>query len=163
MSVRFVTLVTVVSLSLVALAIVPAASGTHCGTKISVYSRASMSPQPAPPYSITTSNTCVQLAEGTPADGYTLPPGADQLFVRINGDFGPSVTTLRIELTGLGFDHSSITLNRTPSSVNGFSYDMREWIFVPAPAIGGSVSVTAFYPSTSQTATYRVAANPVTP
>lgn len=154
-----VTAVTLLTAGLFATLAAPTALGDHCDARLTVYGRSGFSPQPAPLYAKTTSSMCSEVGEDSAVGAHTLSPNADQVFVRIGGDFGGSVRTVRVELTGLGFDRSSFVLNRTQSALGGAMYETREWLFMPAPAAGGELVATAFYPEGPMRVTYR--ASPV--
>lgn len=154
-----VTAVTMLVMGLFAALAAPTALGDHCDARLLVYGRSGFSPQPAPVYAKATASMCQEAGEDSAVGAHTLPPNADQVFVRINGDFGGSVRTVRVELTGFGFDRSSFVLNRTQSDLGGSMYETREWLFMPAPAAGGELVATAFYPEGPMRVTYR--ASPV--
>lgn len=145
---------------MVAIALTPLAMGRHCETKISIFGRSSLVPMPTSPYTVLHQTRCVRVEDT--AD-HTLPPQTEQLMVRVNGDFGASRPTLRLDLSGLGFTSSTFTLQRTANPMAGFTYQLTEWISVPDPVAGGSVTATVFYPDGPMSSTYTVSFNAALP
>lgn len=144
-------LLTLVLAGLILAALAPLAAGNHCESRLSVYSRPSFAPAPAPPYTHLDRNACFVLkARGI--EDHSLAPNADQIMVRVNGVFGASVTELRVDLDGMGFEAATFTLRRT-TDPGGETYQLPEWIFLPDPA-GGSLTATVFYPGEPYAVTY---------
>lgn len=145
-------LVALVGLALLAAGLaLPAASGSHCESKLHVFGRVSLAPTSPPPYSSTPSY-CPKLG----GHEHTLPPQSDQLFVRVHGDFGKSVPSVLVSLDGLGFSGQLFTLNRTANPLGGSSYQMREWVNLPLGPQVGELTATAYFPQdVVVTATYR--------
>lgn len=152
MSPWFVLLLVLVA----ALGAIPVAEGQHCVTKIAVYGRVGLAPSPPPPYMSLNQGICPRV---DPAVDHTLPPQTEQIFVRINGDFGPSKPTLRLDLEGLGFVGSTFTLQRTPNAMGGSTYQLGEWLNVPSPASGATITATAYYPDGPMSSTFVTSVN----
>lgn len=141
---------------------VPAASGDHCVTKITVYGRISLTPLLSPPYSSGTAGVCVRIYENM-LDDHLLPPNTDQVMVRVNGDFGPSITTLQLTLNGLGFTGHTYTLVRTQSQFGGFMYQLPEWAALPDGPMHGDLQASVLYPAGPRTVTYHTTATVIVP
>lgn len=141
---------------------VPAASSSHCDTKITVYGRASLAPIVSPPYSSGTAGMCVRVLEDK-IDEHLLPPNTDQVLVRVNGDFGNSITTLQLTLTGLGFTGNTYTLFRTASPFGGNMYQLAEWVSLPDGPVHGDLQASVRYPAGPRTVTYHTSATVLVP
>jgi hypothetical protein len=152
---RIVGIMLVTSCMLFAVtAVTPFAEAHHCLTKISVFGRSVLAPAPVPPFSQNLTPAACARPLDEASETHTLPPQTDQIFVRIDGDFGPSIPKVSIELTGLGFERNTFTLNSTESQLGGFTYAMGGWAFVPEPAALDGLQVTAFYPDGAMRVTY---------
>lgn len=139
------------AVTVASVALVPYASGQHCETKIAIYGRSALMPTPPPPYMSLNQGICPRVENG--AD-HTLPAQTDQIFVRVNGDFGPSKPTLRLDLSGQGFAGTTFTLLRTPNTMGPFSYQLNEWLNVPSPAQGATITATVYYPDGPMSSAY---------
>lgn len=135
--------------------VAPTVGAAHCETKIHVYGRPAPAPLSPPPYSSSTSGVCVRALQGV-VDEHTLPPNTDQVMVRVQGDFGPSVPALDVELDGLGFVDMHYALVRTSNLAGGYTYNLADWVALPDGAQDGQLTVTITQPGgIKRSITYR--------
>lgn len=130
----------------VAMAITPVAAGDHCRTKLAIYSRVAL--EPAPPHLAANGTLCAGLFGDSVVNDHTLMPGATQVFVRVNGDFGASVPFLVARLDGLGFSGQHYVLERGLSPGGSlFVYQMSAWVDILDPEDGDTLTASVLYPS----------------
>lgn len=154
-------LLVAIAAGLVIGAFTPSAAGDHCRSKLTAYGRISSAPVASPPYSSTTAGVCVSLyRQGV--DDHVLPPEADQVMVRVNGDFG-GYSTILIRLDGLGFDGHTYPAIRQVSSFGGVFYQLAQWVAFPEGPQSGELRITAYYPAGPVTEVYRTFAAPEAP
>lgn len=139
----------------------PEAAASHCTDRIEVIGRPAALQLPHPPYIPTLTNVCPERPFPSPLDGHTLPPGADQVSVRLNGDFGAGVRSLTLVLDGLGFAGHTFPLHRTPCTVDKFCYQLAEWLTIPERGASGTLTARVEAPGWTGTATVRT--HPVQP
>lgn len=137
--------------------VVPAASAKHCDTKINVYGRTAIVPLPPPPYISMTAGICVRVFENAGVEEHVLPPDTSQVMVRIHGDFGGSVLSVRVILNGLGFLNQEFLAYRTFNSPgNIWSYNFQEWVPLPNGPTDGELTATMIGPGgATRTITYQ--------
>lgn len=143
---------------------VPTALGSHCQTKINVYGRVSPAPLAPPPYSSGTAGFCLSVLNGAVVDEHLLPPNTNQVLVRVNGDFGPSVLKIDVELDGLGFVDMHYPLFRTLNPAGGYSYNLADWLELPSGVADGNLTATITQPGgVKRSVTYHTSLSVVLP
>lgn len=126
--------------------IAPVASANHCTTKINVSGRISLAPVPPPPYTSGTAGLCLRVFGDAGIDEHLLPPNTDQVLVRVLGDYGASVPSVRVILNGLGFLNHEFRAYRTLNTGGGYSYNMPEWVALPDGPTSGNLTASVVAP-----------------
>jgi len=145
-------------------AAMPLAEAGHCETKIHVFGRASPTPLAPPPYTTSAGANCTRTLSLVGMDEHKLPPNTDQVMVRVQGDFGPSIQSLDVAFNGLGFEDIHHTLLRKLNPSGSYSYDLPEWVTLPDGAKDGELTVTVRYPGgLLRSVTYSTTATVVPP
>lgn len=148
---------------LLAGALIPLAGAQHCESRINVYGRVLVAPLAPPPYASATYSVCVRLYNNVVSE-HSLPPNTDQIYVRVNGDFGPSIERLRATIDGLGFPATEHYLYRTNNQFGGYTYNIADWLELPNGPTDGTLTVTVYYPGNVPfSVTYHTTATVVPP
>ena len=134
-----------------AIASAPLAAGQHCDTSLAIYGRSGSASTPPPPFTNFERNT--SFSSTGLLDLHKLPPGADQVMVRVNGDLGPGVPTIPVDLDGMGFQDVALNLVRTANPGAAHTYQLVEWLDIPDTE-GEQIRATAHYPQKSVSVTY---------
>lgn len=151
----------VAALAAAALAL-PVAASDHCETKISVHGRVALVPMGPSPYASSTHGVCVRVFGDNGFEDHLLPPNTDEVMVRVNGDFGASVPSLRATLTGLGFTGNEYPLARTLSPFGGYTYNSA-WQALPNGPVDGALVAAVTYPDRQVSVTYHTTATVIVP
>lgn len=129
------------SAALLLLILATPASAEHCESGIAVFGRPAFSPGVLPP---TLPRYCVTL-ETSGSAGHVLPPGTQDIFVRVEADLGASYPILNLKLDGLGFHEQTFHLTRTQSAAM-WTYNVEDWLPLPEPTPGDSVTASVRFP-----------------
>jgi len=138
--------------------VVPSVDAEHCSSGISVFGRSALMPALLPP---ALPRACVTLSTSSSA-GHVLPPATDQIFVRVDADIGASYPTLSLRLDGLGFQGHSFPLYRMQGPTGVYTYNLREWLYLPDEDPEGTLVATVRFPGNHDvSARYTLLATPM--
>lgn len=135
---------------------VPVAGADHCEKRITIYSRNELVAGPPPPSVNFTARTCLAAFGQSVHEDAVLIPQADQVFVRVSIDLGPSVPTLNVVLDGLGFSNQTFVMQQKQSLYGFRVYEMADFVSIPGGANAtGTLNATIVVGGMSKTVTYR--------
>ena len=130
--------------ALLATGLIPFTEAGHCDTRIAVYGRSALGPGIVPP-KLLTGQPCPEIAAPN-ASGHALPPGTDQIYVRVEADLGAGYPVVLMWLQGQGFRGQQFTLTRTEGTVGTVTYTPEDWLSIPDLDEVDGITATVRFP-----------------